>query len=520
MADLRKAGVVLLCGLLMAGCDRAGSEPAASSTSPPPAGSNAAVHGPAGCSASTRVVTARVDVQQVLVPSRSAQIFGFNVPWQEFQDPYIRKGEVRAEVLEALRPFAGALYRYPGGSPANWFEWRKAVGPLGSRRPQHYNFGQHAVASFGYPEFLRFARQVDGTALLTLNIAGEHQRPRDDAWAQDNVLGLMRWMASPDGAGCVGGDGCPVRYWELGNEVDIEPYHWSAERYAARAAAIVPAAAKEFPQAVWVAHGKSAPWDGEPAARRFNDELARLLPQQIRLSANHPYYDGIDIPTAKRYIDEINESWSRRRPGAAALVTEHARWPGMPLIGKWEDNWAEADNISGAISTADFQLAVMADPKVLATNLHTISAVGPWKLFRWDRRRDRIFASPLYWALRVLRDDLRRDVVAVQPALVPGRAYGGGYDMRLLAMSDGGANGTLLGVNRSSRPVRLDIDWQGFRPGEPGSMRWVSGQLSDDNTVGQEQRVMMQRWDGRLPAGRQRSAWCIPAHSVFAVHEL
>lgn len=74
MADLRGAGVVLLCGLLFAGCDRAGSEPAMPSASPAPASADAAIHGPAGCSASTQAVTARVDVKQVLVPSRSAQI--------------------------------------------------------------------------------------------------------------------------------------------------------------------------------------------------------------------------------------------------------------------------------------------------------------------------------------------------------------------------------------------------------------------------------------------------------------
>lgn len=508
----------LLLALVVSACGERTSARTVAATEEPAANGRALACNPE----TTRRVEVEIDGGAVVRDSLPDTLYGFNMPWFEFVDGHLRAGGVRGEIIDWLRPFKGALYRYPGGSPGNWFEWRKAIGPAPDRPKQHSNYEVYAPVRFGFPELFAFLKQVDGKAVLTLNLNGPYKQPRDADWVARENLDLMRWVASADGAGCAQGSTCPVAYWEMGNEMDWSGFDWSADQYAQRVNRIVALGAKDFPEARWVVHGRSAPW--EPLRRldwhRWQTALASQVDARVMYAASHPYYDGTSVPESMEFIEGWLDDWRSKRGGKGfGLVTEHARWPSMPASGRWEDNWAETDNMDGAVSVCDMQLAMMGSPGIVGTNLHAIATYGPWRLFRWDKERDRVFPSPLYWGLRVLRAGTLDRLVKITPSTVEGRkSYAGSYDMRLLASRAADGRTSVMGVNRDARNVLLVLS---YRNGAPISanvdFNWIAGTRSDDNVVGNERRIAMQTEPTTLAPGRAQSTWCVPGGSVFSI---
>ncbi|MBV5336468.1 MAG: hypothetical protein J0653_00175, partial [Deltaproteobacteria bacterium] len=94
-------------------------------------------------------------------------MFGFNVPWRDFQTYYMRNGVVRDDLYPYLTPFKGAVYRYPGGNPTNNFEWKKTVGSVSVRTAMLADYNNSSVPTFGLDEFGAMLNKVGGRALLT-----------------------------------------------------------------------------------------------------------------------------------------------------------------------------------------------------------------------------------------------------------------------------------------------------------------------------------------------------------------
>lgn len=468
---------------------------------------------------------AAVSADQVVRAAAPRELFGFNVPWRDFQMGYLQPdGEVRAELIELLKPFKGALYRYPGGTPSNWFEWGEATrGPREKRAALHADYERYAKADFGPDEFARFVQAVDGRAILTLNLMGPYKKPLPPAELKGPARQFAEVVKSTPGFGCAGGKGCRVMALELGNELDWEPYKIGATEYVQRAEAMRAEVNTLLPDAVWVAHGRSAPWGlkAEDTAA-FNKELARALAPRVQGFAIHPYYDGIDVPSAIGYVRNFGDTWKGARPDAQVYVTEHARWPAEPPKGskaKWQDNWYQASGLGGAVSTADFLLALMPMNNVVAANWHALATQGPWQLVRRDPGSGRLYASPVYWGLRVLRDAYLDDVVKLEYQSAHTTKYA--YDQRLVAMRGADGKVSVLGVNRAQQPVSLDIDWAGARRAAGNAqLRFItSDSTSTDNDAAQPRKVEMQTQAASVAADRKRSSWCVPARSVFSVVE-
>ena len=80
---------------------------------------------------------------------------------------------------------------------------------------------------------------------------------------------------------------------------------------------------------------------------------------------------------------------------------------------------------------------------------------------------------------------------------------------------------SLLAVNRSPRPVTLQVEWAGGRRG-PGTarLRWITGpSTSLDNSAEQPNNVTPASRERAVAAARRSSTWCMPARSVFSVLE-
>lgn len=414
----------------------------------------------------------RVHVDASKVVKRSvAELFGFNIPWINFQRGYWRNGHVRAEIIEWLKPFTGAIYRYPGGEISSWYEWEKAIGKVATRVPQHAKYNQYAVAEFGFDEFLDFVKSVNGVPLVTANLVGTKDRSWSNEQSARSNSEWLKYTISREGLVreaapyCETGKRCPVRFWELGNELDWGDQGWLPDQYVSRARIVADAMFSVDSSVQLIAQMATAPWS-EKGPRRgassaFNIAVGRGLSSVVGGYSMHPYYDGLHIPAINRYefqgIDEVS-SYSGVGSSPKIFITEHAKWPAKPILADWKNNWPQTGDISGAVSTADFLLSQMLIPNVSAAMWHALGSEGPWQLFYVNLNNDQVYPNVVYWGLRVLRSGVLDDVLQTTTFSTNASGYKGGYDVRAVAMADRARKQySLLVVNRSGFVREMEL---------------------------------------------------------------
>lgn len=480
-------------------------------------------------------VQIEVDLNSVARSAVPASLFGFNVMWMNFQRGYWRDDQVRLEIIDWLKPFRGAAYRYPGGTVSNWFEWEKAVGPRTSREEQYTNFGP-TKAEFGFDEFLDFVKAVQGLPLVTVNLKGTRKDAWDDAEAARSNAEWVRYTVQREGSAATGsgtsfcqeGRKCPVQWWELGNELDWGKDAWTGERYVSRARAVGNAMKKVDPSIQLIAHTTSSPWGAKHMfggrAAEFDSAVGGGLGDISDGYAYHPYYDGISVPNTNYYMER---AINHLAPGAAGgarptiFITEHGRWPNRPKTGKWQTTWAKTGNLGGAISTADYLLSQMVIPNVRAAMWHSLGARGPWQLFYLDADSDSVYPNVVYWGLRVLRQGLLEDALKTGVSSPNTMSYRGGYDVRAVFMRDKtGARYSLMTTNRSGSAQKARLVVPGWAGREIKARQYYITGANDNEAnekdkkdrVTMRDRPMLIRFDAKGGA-----AISLPAYSVSSV---
>lgn len=418
---------------------------------------------PAGIKGVKHSPVISVDTNTVLRTSAPTELFGFNVPWINFQHGYWRSGNVRKEVINWLRPFEGAVYRYPGGDLSNWYDWRKAIGPPAGRPPQHARWNEYDDVEFGFDEFIAFVKEVKGVPFVTVNMVGTNKEQWSDQLAKQQSADWLGYSVKREGPAassesryCEKGKVCPVRWWELGNELDWGDISWTAEQYTSRALIIGNAMLNVDPNIQLIAHTASSPWSQKRAktnrADEFDKAVGLRLSRVVKGYSIHPYYDGINIADATGYMDKTINSLkaASELTDPQIFVTEHGRWPHKPEYGDWRPYWIQTGNLGGAISTADYVLSLMPNPRVRMAMWHALGTGGPWQLFYVDEKTDTVYPSVVYWALRTLRSGLLDHVVSTNVNSPNVSGYGGGYDIRAVALINESRDQlSLLVVNRA-----------------------------------------------------------------------
>lgn len=457
-----------------------------------------------------------INTARVLRQDVPATLFGFTLDWFQFQNGHFRNGGVRSETISWLKPFSGAIYRYSGG---NAFEWKNAVGSIAERKPIYANYKGMVRPAFGPSEFFNLMQQVQGKAVILLNIVGPENKPSDQTTMTRDNLDYLSWL-NTNGAHCVAGDLCPVSYFELGNEVDWESTKWSASDYSRRVLPLVTAAKSQFPGIKFAAMGKTSPWSRnyDFIGDDYDSEVAKNMGNYVDAVTIHPYYDGSAIPVMQSYIEKLAKKYRAYNPKINVLVTEHGRWPAVPKKGEWSTNWYQASGSGGALSTADFMLMLMNEDDVSGAMWHTISVTGPWQLFHLNKDNDAIYPSAVYWSLRTLRAGFLTDVIEVTPSLATGRAYVGGYDVRLAAMRNKEGAISLMGVNRSSqaKTITLKINGSSLKNTEAQFNLMQGDQAGNDNSDAQPNRFEMHTSITAYPSIDQ-TPFCIPPKSTFSI---
>ena len=144
-----------------------------------------------------------------------ARLFGSNLEWFNDGDGLAGGSPLAYRHLVDLAREAGiTVWRYPGGTLADYYDWHDGIGPQ-AQRPQRQHPTDSGISrnNFGSPEFFGWLRDTGGQGLVTVN-AGTGSADEAAAWvsyanrpgdAQRRADGLMQ----PIG----------IKLWEIGNEL-------------------------------------------------------------------------------------------------------------------------------------------------------------------------------------------------------------------------------------------------------------------------------------------------------------
>ncbi|WP_324778861.1 hypothetical protein [Thiobacillus sedimenti] len=478
--------------------------------------------GDAACPPNVQVAPAaeyHVAVSDRVIKQLKPQFFGFSLEWVGFQEDLWdnQAQKVNPAVISALQAFPGAVYRYPGGTVANYFDWRASVGPQASRPLRRAVDWKGPLATrFGFNEYLNFLKAVGGQAWLVANLYGDFgsEEPATVLSSQ-----AAQWATAARQANA------NVLRWELGNELDRGQYQWPPERYSARALEIARAIRSADPAARFVNLLEDYDAQRWTSAKSYNTETSRALASLLPDQALHLYYDGPPGgPPVPHRLKHLCASAAAVQAGsgrpATLWLTEHARWPaGKTSDPDWKQNWGSTSNLEGALSVADMVIALSQTPGVEGQFLHSLAGVGgPWPLFH--RTGAGLKPSAVYWALRVLREGMLDQVLETRTASRNDSEYAGGYDIRASLMSNAARDKfALWAVNRSGKAVQLKLAVRQLA-GRTPSARQVS--LADANPNANNalngQRLLPRATAVTLHFDASGEAWVsLPANSVSAL---
>lgn len=186
---------------------------------------------PAGAAERTKVVVDPADVQGAISPLLFGANHRYGYHGFGMFDP--AAGAAYPKFVEQSRAAGLKAIRYPGGTIANTYHFKRAIGPVSERTPNvdaTLNNPEPQPSDFGPDEYGRYLEQIGAAGDMVVNFAtGDAQEAAD--WVE--------YMTTPAGENPGGGvawadvrarNGHPapydVPYWELGNEMYL-----SGQRY-------------------------------------------------------------------------------------------------------------------------------------------------------------------------------------------------------------------------------------------------------------------------------------------------
>jgi len=398
---------------------------------------------------------------RIWIPSR---LYSANMQYNVFDWKHWDKlnASVKPSVLNELKDLNGAMYRYPGGLPANTFDWEASVVDYDTRVENRNAGGNRNLNTyFGVEEYLQFIDDVStGTPWYTLNLIGagtEQNLIEWPAWqvGQSNErLAQLILQRTPN---------AKLRYYQLGNELDRNHYQWSHDKYVSRSLASINRILAIDPNARFVPFMREfnwtykAPLTGVSKVQDYFNDVMNGLPMVNDFSL-HFYYDGklspngkfVTIPDIIRKIEKAVALAKNARPGNYYVwATEHGKR--FFLSGGSPESGTSLD---AALATGDFLLAISQMPVVKGAFLQGLD--GGSRKFYFDS------ASPTasFWVLRILAGQKYKRVLASTTTSPNNSGYPGGYDVRAVAFTNAAGDGLgVSAVNRSNQGTTLRVEY-------------------------------------------------------------
>ena len=166
-----------------------------------------------------------VDLNDIIANQNPLLYGGNNIYPKGAQGLLNKDGKLDPTTVEIAKQLGLRTYRFPGGSEANLYKWKRAIGPLEERidNVSGNNRGNRSN-EFGSDEFGRLL-ETTGFDQGIIMVAFGYEKPEDAAdWVEymnskvgENPNGGIDWAAVRARNGHLEPYG--IKYWEIGNEV-------------------------------------------------------------------------------------------------------------------------------------------------------------------------------------------------------------------------------------------------------------------------------------------------------------
>lgn len=227
-------------------------------------------------------------------------------------DPVRRQG-VPDAVAKTARAGVG-LIRYPGGTQANLFDWKRAIGPQAERGCQvDGGNGAPRDSRYGPDEHMTYTHEAGAQASMMVAFANE--TPADAAdWVEylnaplgTNPRGGRAWAK----VRAANGHPAPyrVRYWEIGNELDrtAERYWLSPDSATAMRQYAFGGTQRQTGQPVGTTcdHRETASHSDGSAGQRFQVYYPPVVPHSQAVYVDGTAWSAVDDLTRYGPADEV-----------------------------------------------------------------------------------------------------------------------------------------------------------------------------------------------------------------------
>jgi alpha-L-arabinofuranosidase len=405
----------------------------------------AALAGEPSCAAEseTFAVGAQVSLDATRATRKlSPLLFGMHIEWVENGLGLLSASsdQLRPEVVSLLEPLRIPLLRFPGGILADYYDWRRGVGPAAARGTNPNPFtGAEEKSRFGTPELIALARALRAQALITANV-GTGDAARAGAWAKQ----FVDLAFAP-------------QYWEVGNETYLtgpnadgpngRAIHQPPDRYAAGFAGYRDAIRKEIPTARVgaIAHLDTGAFPLAPAeSRTWTKAMLPGLPAGVDFFALHNAYapvvidDSVDFSDAaerdaayrslfaaaeatRANLDEVDRTIDRLSPAnrdAPFAITEFG-----PFFGVSQDishHTAYVDQsrtLAAALYVASILDTFVGDPRVFLA-CYT-NPIHRWFGSLLTDTPEGVVRTPTYWVYDLYRRRFEPNLVATEVVISP-----------------------------------------------------------------------------------------------------
>jgi len=317
------------------------------------------------------------------------KLFGVCNDWPGLSRLSVFDGKAYEPGMKANAGYLAALkdLRLPAvrmaGTDSQYFQWKKALGPVAGREPQkNGQWGAAVPQPVGVVEWIASSRQLDPEAqfVWVFNMTGDTAAdaadlaefmtgPANTVWGKKRVeLGLKEPVT-------------PI-VWELGNELDWGKNPMSADEYIAKCKEWIAAVRKVQPDAKFAAHSITAPWDKRQLAKweEWNQSVLNALGNDLTYYAFHPYYRGHSPGYLKKYLDDLRDFVKKSpNPDIKIFISEHAKWPPNAEKGdaEWKKYWFYTHALTGCLDTAEWEIMSLSRPEIGMMTYHNICS-GPW----------------------------------------------------------------------------------------------------------------------------------------------
>ncbi len=338
--------------------------------------------------------------------------------------------QVRPDVEAMVKSLRPSFLRWPGGNVAQDYHWQWGIGPR-DLRPVWVNKAWSNAPEpddFGTDEYLAFCERSGLQPSITVNVDGAGATPAEAAaWVEyANGPATSKYGAMRAGNGHPAPYG--VRQWELGNEIfgGWVRGHVTAEAYAQRAVQYARAMRAVDPTLQLIAVGEGV-FDGSDA---WNSTVARIAGKDIEFLAIHDY-----TSVAQNAKDPHPRDAMMARAGEfeanyrhmAGLLRGSSTNPTLKLIvNEWNLFYdaATIQSMEGAVYASRMMNGFERDGDIVEANAIS-DLLNGWVGGILQASRDRVYATPQYFAVKMYREHLGVDrlaAVTASPALPSGLA--------------------------------------------------------------------------------------------------